>query len=128
MLVAVIDNTTGATLLSCTLTSTSKGSCSNASRSGSAAPPLTLCRPIESADDTGARSRLGRAPVVRSGAAAFLQSPAEASVVLPGAPAAPRRKTRSCLGRQPRRLLRQQERDARADSVDMTPPSHFRRQ
>ena len=38
MLLAVIDNTTGATLLSCTVTSTSKGSCSNASRSGSAAP------------------------------------------------------------------------------------------
>jgi hypothetical protein len=37
VLVAVIDNTTGATLLSCTVTKTSKGSCSNASGSGSAA-------------------------------------------------------------------------------------------
>jgi len=38
MLVAVIDNTTDATLLSCTVTSTSRGSCSSASRSSSAAP------------------------------------------------------------------------------------------
>ena len=37
-LVAVIDNSTGATLLSCTVNSTSKGSCSNASGSGPAAP------------------------------------------------------------------------------------------
>jgi hypothetical protein len=37
VLVAVIDNTTGATLLSCTLTSASPHSCSNASGSGSAA-------------------------------------------------------------------------------------------
>jgi hypothetical protein len=38
VLVAVIDNTTGATLLSCTVTPTSNHSCSNASESGSAAP------------------------------------------------------------------------------------------
>jgi hypothetical protein len=37
-LVSVIDNTTGATLLSCTVTSTSNRSCSNAKESGSAAP------------------------------------------------------------------------------------------
>ena len=37
VLVAVIDNTTGATLLSCTVNSTNKDSCSNASGSGSAA-------------------------------------------------------------------------------------------
>jgi hypothetical protein len=37
VLVAVIDNTTGATLLSCTVNSTTKSSCSNASGSGSAA-------------------------------------------------------------------------------------------
>jgi hypothetical protein len=37
-LVSVIDNTTGATLLSCTVTSSSNRSCSNASGSGSAAP------------------------------------------------------------------------------------------
>ena len=36
-LVAVIDNTTGATLLSCTVNSTTKSSCSNTSGSGSAA-------------------------------------------------------------------------------------------
>jgi hypothetical protein len=35
--VAVIDNTTGATLLSCTVNSTNKNSCSNSSGSGSAA-------------------------------------------------------------------------------------------
>jgi hypothetical protein len=38
VLVSVIDNTTGATLLSCTVTSASKGACSNASGSGTAAP------------------------------------------------------------------------------------------
>ena len=37
-LVSVIDNTTGVTLLSCTVTSASKGACSNASESGTAAP------------------------------------------------------------------------------------------
>jgi hypothetical protein len=37
VLVAVIDNTTGATLLSCTVNSTTKSSCSNSSGSGSAA-------------------------------------------------------------------------------------------
>jgi hypothetical protein len=37
VLVAVIDNTTGATLLSCTVDSTTKNSCSNAGSSGSAA-------------------------------------------------------------------------------------------
>jgi hypothetical protein len=37
-LVSVIDNTTGATLISCTVTSTSNHSCSNAKESGSAAP------------------------------------------------------------------------------------------
>jgi hypothetical protein len=37
VLVAVIDNTTGATLLSCTVDSTNKSSCSNSSGSGSAA-------------------------------------------------------------------------------------------
>jgi hypothetical protein len=36
-LVAVIDNTTGATLLSCTITSTSGDACSNATGSGTAA-------------------------------------------------------------------------------------------
>jgi hypothetical protein len=38
VLVSVIDNTTGVTLLSCTITSASKGVCSNASGSGTAAP------------------------------------------------------------------------------------------
>jgi lysophospholipase L1-like esterase len=38
VLVAVIDNTTGATLLSCTVNSTTKNNCSNTSGSGSAAP------------------------------------------------------------------------------------------
>jgi hypothetical protein len=38
VLVSVIDNTSGATLLSCTVASTSKGACSNASGSGTAAP------------------------------------------------------------------------------------------
>jgi collagen type VII alpha len=38
VLVSVIDNTTGATLLSCAVTSTSDHSCSNAKESGSAAP------------------------------------------------------------------------------------------
>ncbi len=38
VLVSVIDNTTGITLLSCTVSSASKGSCSNASGSGTAAP------------------------------------------------------------------------------------------
>jgi hypothetical protein len=38
VLVSVIDNTTGATLLACTVTSTSNHSCSNAKESGSAAP------------------------------------------------------------------------------------------
>jgi hypothetical protein len=38
VLVSVIDNTTGATLLSCTVTSTSNHSCSNAKESGSATP------------------------------------------------------------------------------------------
>jgi hypothetical protein len=38
VLVSVIDNTTGATLLSCTVTSTSAHSCSNAKESGSALP------------------------------------------------------------------------------------------
>jgi hypothetical protein len=38
VLVSVIDNTTGATLLSCTVTSTSDHSCSNAGESGSAPP------------------------------------------------------------------------------------------
>jgi hypothetical protein len=38
VLVAVIDNTTWATLLSCTLNSTTKSSCSNSSGSGSATP------------------------------------------------------------------------------------------
>jgi hypothetical protein len=37
-LVSVIDNTTGATLISCTVTSTSNHSCSNTKESGSAAP------------------------------------------------------------------------------------------
>ena len=37
VLVAVIDNTTGATLLSCTVNKTNKNSCSNTSGSGSAA-------------------------------------------------------------------------------------------
>jgi hypothetical protein len=37
VLVAVIDNTTGTTLLSCTVNSTSKNSCSNSSESGAAA-------------------------------------------------------------------------------------------
>jgi len=37
-LVSVIDNTTGATLVSCTVTSSSNHSCSNAKESGSAAP------------------------------------------------------------------------------------------
>jgi len=36
-LVAVIDNTSGATLLSCTVNSTNRSSCSNSSGSGSAA-------------------------------------------------------------------------------------------
>jgi len=36
-LVAVIDNTTGATLLSCTVNSTTKNNCSNATGSGSTA-------------------------------------------------------------------------------------------
>ena len=35
---SVIDNTTGATLLSCTVTSSSNHSCSNTKESGSAAP------------------------------------------------------------------------------------------
>lgn len=38
VLVAVIDNTTGATLLTCTVTKASKGSCSNSTGSGSVAP------------------------------------------------------------------------------------------
>src|SRR6202022_3002249 len=38
VLVAVIDNTTGATLLSCTATKASKGSCSNTGSSGPVAP------------------------------------------------------------------------------------------
>ena len=38
VLVSVIDNTTGATLLSCTVTSSSNHSCSNTKESGSAAP------------------------------------------------------------------------------------------
>jgi hypothetical protein len=38
VLVSVIDNTTGATLLSCTVTSSTNRSCSNAKESGSAAP------------------------------------------------------------------------------------------
>jgi hypothetical protein len=38
VLVSVIDNTTGATLLSCTVTSISNQSCSNAEESGSASP------------------------------------------------------------------------------------------
>jgi hypothetical protein len=37
VLVAVIDNTTGATLLTCTLTSSSPKSCSNASGGGAVA-------------------------------------------------------------------------------------------
>ena len=37
VLVAVIDNTTGVTLLSCTVNSTNKNRCSNTSGSGSAA-------------------------------------------------------------------------------------------
>jgi hypothetical protein len=37
-LVSVIDNTTGVTLLSCTVSSASKGACSNSSGSGTAAP------------------------------------------------------------------------------------------
>lgn len=36
--VAVIDNTTGATLLSCTVNSTNKNNCSNSTESGSAVP------------------------------------------------------------------------------------------
>jgi hypothetical protein len=38
VLVSVIDNTSGVTLLSCTVTSASKGACSNASGSGTTAP------------------------------------------------------------------------------------------
>jgi hypothetical protein len=38
VLVSVIDNTSGVTLLSCTVTSASKGACSNATGSGTAAP------------------------------------------------------------------------------------------
>jgi hypothetical protein len=38
VLVSVIDNSSGTTLLSCTVTSASKGACSNASGSGTAAP------------------------------------------------------------------------------------------
>jgi hypothetical protein len=38
VLVSVIDNTTGKTLLSCTVTSSSNRSCSNSKESGSAAP------------------------------------------------------------------------------------------
>jgi hypothetical protein len=38
VLVSVIDNTTGTTLLSCTVTPTSNGGCSNSSGSGTAAP------------------------------------------------------------------------------------------
>jgi hypothetical protein len=38
VLVSVVDNTTGAPLLSCTVTSTSNHSCSNAKESGSVAP------------------------------------------------------------------------------------------
>jgi hypothetical protein len=38
VVVAVIDNTSGATLLSCTVNSSTKGTCSNSSGSGSAAP------------------------------------------------------------------------------------------
>ena len=38
VLVSVIDNTSGQTLLSCTVTSASKGACSNGSGSGTAAP------------------------------------------------------------------------------------------
>jgi hypothetical protein len=38
LLDGVIDNTTGATLLSCTVDSTNKNHCSNTSGSGSAAP------------------------------------------------------------------------------------------
>ena len=38
VLVSVIDNTTGITLLSCTVSSASQGACSNASGSGTAAP------------------------------------------------------------------------------------------
>jgi hypothetical protein len=48
--VAVIDNTTGATLLSCTVNSTNKNSCSNTSGSCSAAPGDN----IEVRPDTGA--------------------------------------------------------------------------
>jgi hypothetical protein len=38
VLVSVIDNTTGATLLSCAVTTASNGGCSNSSGSGTAAP------------------------------------------------------------------------------------------
>ncbi len=38
VLVSVIDNTTGTNLLSCTVTTTSDGGCSNSSGSGTAAP------------------------------------------------------------------------------------------
>jgi hypothetical protein len=38
VLVSVIDNSSGQTLLSCTVSSASKGACSNASGSGTAAP------------------------------------------------------------------------------------------
>jgi hypothetical protein len=38
VLVSVIDNTTGTTLLSCTVSSTSNGVCANTSGSGTAAP------------------------------------------------------------------------------------------
>lgn len=53
VLVSVIDNTTGATLLSCTVTSTSDRSCSNAKGSGSAAPGENIGVKVTSSGSKG---------------------------------------------------------------------------
>jgi hypothetical protein len=53
VLVAVIDNTTGATLLSCTVTSSSPHSCSNSSGSGAVAAGDNIQAKITATGESG---------------------------------------------------------------------------
>jgi hypothetical protein len=57
VLVAVIDNSTGTTLLSCTVDSTTKSSCSNNSETGFAAPGENIEVKLTAAGSSGNNKR-----------------------------------------------------------------------